>query len=340
MRVVHVAARAVQIFCREDTVAREVVEYVAEDIGAALVLVGGVISVAHVHTYGRISARNEEFRGYDVDLSRGLPAPHRHGLYLLGIHRVGGEVQTAAREILNIWRYALAIYAVEEEGEVGAGLDAAAGLHAPSEETRVFIGDGVVQIHVPQHGRCAEVARAVLSPCILEIHGYVGYALRYGTEVLVIGATHDGHLGRYAHLEVAVVERMFVSQHRGEVEVIGVGALEVYCRGRGVQIAEGRDVSTRGESQQRDVCRTQTGRIAELGTAAEVHVDEGYDGTYGRGVDHRLGEQTRGGGIHHHALAVGVVGIEGYVVGDEVDIVDGAHEVIARAKVDVTADTE
>ena len=118
MGVVHVAARAVQILCREDTVARKVVEYVAEDIGAALVLVGGVISVAHVHPYGRISARNEEFRGYDVDLSRGLPAPHRHGLYLFEIHRVGSEVQTAAREILNIWRYALAVYAVEEDGEV------------------------------------------------------------------------------------------------------------------------------------------------------------------------------------------------------------------------------
>ena len=163
---------------------------------------------------------------------------------------------------------------------------------------------------------------------------------RDGTEIIIVRSAHRRHLGCHAESEIVLQEIDLVTQHGGETEIIGIRALKIDRERRGLQVAEGGDVATRRKAEQRHVGRTQTRRVAELLAAAEIHIDVSDHAAQRARVDYRLGEQTRRGGVHHQSLTVGVCLLHGDVIGDEIDVVDRALKIIARAEVDVTADTE
>ena len=141
-------------------------------------------------------------------------------------------------------------------------------------------------------------------------------------EIVVVGAADRGHLGRNAELEVVVGEGVFVADHRGEVEVIGVGTLDVDGRRGCRKVAEGRHVATQRKAQERHVGRTQAGRVAALGASAEVGVHEHDHAAQRTGVGDGLHKQTRGRSVHHQLLPGIVIAVNGNVVGHEVDVVD------------------
>ncbi len=184
------------------------------------------------------------------------------------------------------------------------------------------------------------MALAILAPSDLKVDGNVGHALRDGAEILIVRSAHRRHLGCHAESEIVLQEIDLVTQHGGETEIIGIRALKIDRERRGLQVAEGGDVATRRKAEQRHVGRTQTRRVAELLAAAEIHIDVSDHAAQRARVDYRLGEQTRRGGVHHQSLTVGVCLLHGDVVGDEIDVIDRTLQIIARAEVDVTADTE
>ena len=292
-----------------------------------------------LHADGRIASRDEQTRG-QVDLGRGLPSPHGHGLNLVGVLRIGREVEPRAGQVLDIRGDALAVDAVHKEPQGLRHLDRAAELHAPSQQRGVVARAEVVEVHVAHDARSPDVTVAVGAPGILEVGREIGNALFQRREIVVVGAADRGHLGRNAELEVVVGEGVFVADHRGEVEVIGVGTLEVDGRRGCRKVAEGRHVATQRKAQERHVGRTQAGRVAALGASAEVGVHEHDHAAQRTGVGDGLHKQTRGRSVHHQLLPGIVIAVNGNVVGHEVDVVDDAVEVIPGAEADETAQRE
>ena len=292
--------------------------------------------MAALHADGRIAARKEETRR-EGDLCGGLPAPHRHRPDARFVARAGREVEPRAREVLDVGGDALAIDTVHEEPQRVAAADRAAELHAPTRERGVAFPRQVMQVHVAHDGRSADMARTVAAPGILDVKGNVGHALRDGVEPLAVRTAHDGHLGRHAERESAFGEGAFVADERGEVEVVGIGALKIDgCRGR-FEIAEGRHVAPEGQSQQRDVGRAQTRRVAVRGSSAEVSVEIDHHASHGPRVGDRLQEEARRGGVQREFLPRGIVPGDGNVVGHEVDVLHDAARIVGGPQGDESA---
>ena len=184
------------------------------------------------------------------------------------------------------------------------------------------------------------MAAAVGAPRILEIHRNVGHALVHGLEIVAVGGAHLGELSGDSELEVVVRKGVFVADQRGEVEVIGVGALEVDGRGGRREVAEGRHVASQREAQERHVSRTHTGRIAALGASAEVGVHEDHHAAQRPGVGDGLHEDPRGRSVHHQFLFRVVIAVDGDVVGHEVDVIDDTVEIISCTEADEAAQRE
>ena len=331
LHAVHVLARTVEVLGGHLAARGERVEDVAEDILPLFVLVGRIVALAALHAHRRVAARHEQARR-EVDLPGGLHAPHGHHAHERGIRGVGREVEPRTGQILDIGGDALTVDAVHEHAEPVAALDRAAQLHAPPEERRGGILRYFIHVRVAEHGRSAEVAAAVGAPGILQVHREVGYALVDRLEVLAVGGAHARQLGGDAEGHVPAGERHLVADQRREVEIIGVRPLEVDGRGGGRQVAEGRHVASEGQPLERHVGRTQAGRVASLGTAAEVGVHVDHHAPQRPGVGNGLQEEARGRGVHHQLLLRIVIARNRDVVGHEVDVVDDAVEIIAGAQ--------
>lgn len=340
LQTVHVLARAIKVFTGKLEARGDVPEDVTEDILTLAVFILGIEAVALGHRHGRVTAGDVELARHQVDLGGSLPAVHRGGLDPFVVAGVGREVEARTGQILNVRRDALSVNAVEEEVEGFPDADVTAALNAPAEVGGVVARARVVHINIAEHGGCADVARPVASPRQLQINREVGHALRNRREVGTVGAAHVGKLGRHTHLEDVLPYRELVADHRGEVEVIGIGTLEVNGLRSGQQVAESGYVASEGKPAQRDVSRTHTRRIAVLRTAAEIGVDEYDDAAELVGIGHRLEVNTRRGGVHHQLLTVGIGLLHRDVVGYEVDVIDTSVEVITGAKIDVTAHRE
>ena len=231
-----------------------------------------------------IPSRYEKTLRQDIDARRAVPAPHRHGLHLGRILRIGGEVVAQSRQVLNVVGNALAVDAVAVDRQHAGQIDAGARLHAPTQQGGIVPRGGIVQIEIAHDARHAEMAVAFGPPGILEIDRKIGHALRNRIERLAERAAHAGQLGRQTEFQMIVRKGNFVADHRGEGEVIGVRPLEVDRRGACVEIAEGRHVAAEGKALERHVGFAQARRIAALRTAAEVGGDIDYDTAQRTGV--------------------------------------------------------
>ncbi len=336
---IHVLAGAVEIFSCQFAARGQRIEDITEDVLPLTILVIGEVAVLVLDANHRIAA-GECHAARQIDLGCSLPSPHRHGLNLLGIGRIGGEVETGTFQILNVGRDAFAVDTVHEEPEPRENLDATAELRTPTEQRGVVAGAYVVGIEITEYGRCTQVAFAVATPRYLQIDGEVRHALRQRSEKVVVGGADVGHFGCKTECHVVAREGYFVADHRRELEIVGVGALEVDGRRSRHQVAERRDVAADRETFERNVGRTQTRNIAALRTTAEVTVDVNYDTAQSAGVGDGFQEDTRGRGIHRQLLTGGVIPGDGDVVRNEIEIVDGSLEFIGRTQRDVAAQCE
>lgn len=339
LQPVHVLAGTVEIFGGQFAARGHRIEDVAEYVLSLTIFFVEEIAILLLDAYHRITA-GKGYTARKIELTCGLPTPHRHGLNLFEVCRIGREIEARAFQILDIGGDAFTVNAVHEELEPRTYFDVAAELCTPTEQRGIAVGVDVVSIQITEYGRCTQMTFAVVSPSYLQIDRKIGHALRKRCEEFVVGGTYFRHFGCQSEGQVFTGEGDFIAEHRCELQVVGIGALKIDGRGCGLQIAEGRDVATDRETLERYISRTQARRIAALCTAAEITVDVDNDAAQSTGIGDGFQENTRRRGIHGQFLTSGIVARNGNVIRNEIEVVDGAFEFIGRAQSDVAAQCE
>ena len=108
LHAVPVFAAAVKVFGGDAATRGEVIKDISEDILTVTILVAREIAVLLLDMRFGITSRYEKTLRQDIDARRAVPAPHRHGLHLGRILRIGGEVVAQSRQVLNVVGNALA----------------------------------------------------------------------------------------------------------------------------------------------------------------------------------------------------------------------------------------